>query len=428
MATEFVGELWDNGDGGFYLPESTGPSAVLSPISSPVRGYHSHAPLHDSLSSSTPGSTLTPNIPQMRNEDDGEYSHLDQPPHTEELHDEFLQFVKDSGIEGLAKEVGVIGSSGDIPALREYSESATVTRQNKTKERRDTNLHVHAHPHPPLPPSQQPTNSQPSSLATSRGRRRKLDNLTESKEQLTDSSGEGVSVSEGIPLNSSSESVGNSKLKKRRITKNNGGSGEKYSKGLRHFSLKVCQKVESKKNTTYNQVADELVEEYNSNEDSASPVDQKNIRRRVYDALNVLMAMGIIAKEKKDIQWIGLPTNAKQELESMEEEKQQRIERIKKKKATLDDVLLQQNVYQSLLKRNTKSEFADSDSKIAVPFIIVNTESHTVIECEVSDDRTAYFFNFSLPFEIHDDSEILKRMGFAQHLHVNTMDNQLLKT
>jgi hypothetical protein len=36
-----------------------------------------------------------------------------------------------------------------------------------------------------------------------------------------------------------------------------------------------------------------------------------------------------------------------------------------------------------------------------------------VIECEVADDRSAYFFNFSMPFEIHDDSEILKRMGLA---------------
>jgi hypothetical protein len=36
--------------------------------------------------------------------------------------------------------------------------------------------------------------------------------------------------------------------------------------------------------------------------------DEKNIRRRVYDALNVLMAMGIILKDKKDIQWKGLPS------------------------------------------------------------------------------------------------------------------------
>ena len=36
-------------------------------------------------------------------------------------------------------------------------------------------------------------------------------------------------------------------------------------------------------------------------------MDQKNIRRRVYDALNVLMAMDIIAKDKKEIRWLGLP-------------------------------------------------------------------------------------------------------------------------
>ena len=35
--------------------------------------------------------------------------------------------------------------------------------------------------------------------------------------------------------------------------------------------------------------------------------DEKNIRRRVYDALNVLMAMNIIKKQKKTILWVGLP-------------------------------------------------------------------------------------------------------------------------
>ncbi len=32
-------------------------------------------------------------------------------------------------------------------------------------------------------------------------------------------------------------------------------------KGLRHFSRQVCEKVEIKKTTTYNEVADELVAE-----------------------------------------------------------------------------------------------------------------------------------------------------------------------
>ena len=142
--------------------------------------------------------------------------------------------------------------------------------------------------------------------------------------------------------------------------------------GLRHFSLKVCEKVESKGLTTYNEVADELVRDLKDEAAAAAAVaaasggvgggalptstgrkndsppgsgkgkygygssdaafvdgnpgststtprpirnpplgkstfDEKNIRRRVYDALNVLMAMDIITKEKKEIMWRGLP-------------------------------------------------------------------------------------------------------------------------
>jgi hypothetical protein len=45
--------------------------------------------------------------------------------------------------------------------------------------------------------------------------------------------------------------------------------------------------------------------------------DEKNIRRRVYDALNVLMAMNIISKEKKEIQWKGLPSTNVNNLEQL---------------------------------------------------------------------------------------------------------------
>ncbi|KAK7812221.1 hypothetical protein U0070_010980 [Myodes glareolus] len=42
--------------------------------------------------------------------------------------------------------------------------------------------------------------------------------------------------------------------------------GDKNGKGLRHFSMKVCEKVQRKGTTSYNEVADELVSEFtNSN-------------------------------------------------------------------------------------------------------------------------------------------------------------------
>ena len=42
--------------------------------------------------------------------------------------------------------------------------------------------------------------------------------------------------------------------------------GRTIGKGLRHFSMKVCEKVESKGRTTYNEVADELVKDYSTPE------------------------------------------------------------------------------------------------------------------------------------------------------------------
>jgi hypothetical protein len=45
--------------------------------------------------------------------------------------------------------------------------------------------------------------------------------------------------------------------------------------------------------------------------------DEKNIRRRVYDALNVLIAMEIISKDKKEIQWRGLPKTRMNDIEEL---------------------------------------------------------------------------------------------------------------
>jgi hypothetical protein len=59
------------------------------------------------------------------------------------------------------------------------------------------------------------------------------------------------------------------------------------------------------------------------------------------------MAMDIISKEKKDIKWIGLPTNKEQECKELEEEKVKRQERIKHKCDMLKNLL--EEVYYSSL-------------------------------------------------------------------------------
>ena len=118
-----------------------------------------------------------------------------------------------------------------------------------------------------------------------------------------------------------------------------GGSAEE--KSLRHFSMKVCQVVEvrarrlnsagrgrcrptsqrappapaaptasrlhrqAQGNTTYNEVADALVldvlPQALPRQDNKESPEEKNVRRRVYDALNVLAALEVIEKQKKQV-------------------------------------------------------------------------------------------------------------------------------
>lgn len=201
---------------------------------------------------------------------------------------------------------------------------------------------------------------------------------------------------------------------------------DKNGRGLRQFSMRVCEKVESKGRTTYNEVADELVAEFsdpNINIDSSDPdnssaqqYDEKNIRRRVYDALNVLMAMEIISKDKKEIQWRGLPKTSMNDIEELKTEVNGLKGRIDKKNAYLQDLQDQYACLQNLVRRNEQlygSGGAPSGG-VALPFILVQTRPHATVEVEISEDMQHVHFDFnSTPFELQDDSFVLKAMALS---------------
>eukprot|EP01133_Synstelium_polycarpum_P010855 gene10855-12645_t len=195
---------------------------------------------------------------------------------------------------------------------------------------------------------------------------------------------------------------------------------EDKSKGLRYLSIKVCQKVQSKKNTSYVEVSNELLEEFiqENVKNGANVTDLKTntMKRRIYDVLNVFQAMNIISKDKQKISWIGLP-NALPSSNgpvSLDRQKSEIKSRIRAKKAAYKELLYQEKVYQTLIDRNTKlvENNEMENDRIHLPFIVVNTKNTTVINCEVEGDRSRYFFNFSQPFELHEDNDLVKRLTF----------------
>ncbi|KAM0904800.1 hypothetical protein ACQ4PT_017792 [Festuca glaucescens] len=250
---------------------------------------------------------------------------------------------------------------------------------------------------------------------------------------------------------------------------------DKGGRGLRQFSMKVCEKVESKGRTTYNEVADELVAEFsdpNNNIEAPDPdnpnavkkyecplhqllvlwgmcslyvkmqqqYDEKNIRRRVYDALNVLMAMEIISKDKKEIQWKGLPRTSVNDIEELQVASFSVIVniwytyvqscssvcaclqtelvglkgRIEKKSAYLQELQDQYLGMQNLVLRNEElyGSGTTPSGGVALPFILIQTRPHAMVEVEISEDMQLVHFDFnSTPFELHDDSYVIKALN-----------------
>ncbi|KAL3839539.1 hypothetical protein ACJIZ3_024130 [Penstemon smallii] len=203
---------------------------------------------------------------------------------------------------------------------------------------------------------------------------------------------------------------------------NNKRASKFVARGLRQFSLTVCQKVESKGITSYNEVADEIIAEILAAEqESTACIDEfsdKNIRRRVYDAINVFTALDIITKDKKEIRWKGFPSVNETYMEDIKVLHANLKARIGKKAAYLKDMEAQIAGLRSLMLRNRKllKPGCVPPKGFDLPFILVQANSHATVEIEISEDMQLVHFDFnSTPFRLHDDIDIVKLIMHYQH-------------
>jgi len=241
-------------------------------------------------------------------------------------------------------------------------------------------------------------------------------------------------------------------------------------------------KVMEKQRTNYNEVADELVEDFRAeaaqnrqamglppvgpgDADAATTanLDERNVRRRVYDALNVLIALGIITKQKKDIFWRGLPTTNAEELAQLEVDSERKKQKLFAKRRQVRDLIMQQLSFRRLVQRNKLQEdenrqlglhlhtsasgtgvsssssggdgssalgpggasggLEEEDAEgmplvpgrpkaiIRLPFVTISTSDTATIQLDIdAPDRKNARATFDESFVVHDEKEILRQM------------------
>ncbi|EAR92098.3 transcription factor e2f/dimerization partner (macronuclear) [Tetrahymena thermophila SB210] len=164
-------------------------------------------------------------------------------------------------------------------------------------------------------------------------------------------------------------------------------NGNRNERGLRILSKEVLEIVREKNETTYKEVTDEIIQNRKKN-NQKQVQEEQNIKRRVYDALNVLIAAELITKSKKqnkviqynkplngicsNIQKIPVSKNSKEGINNVvsnnQLEKQQnqktylknsldsKKDRLKRKHEILKDLTLKMLASKHLIKRNVQNE------------------------------------------------------------------------
>ena len=177
---------------------------------------------------------------------------------------------------------------------------------------------------------------------------------------------------------------------------------------LRKHAELVRARVKFLGTTTMSALIDYLVDLRQQEEQiPLTKAQQQGIQRRVYDIINVLLEVGVIAQDKRTIRWLGLPNpdaDAVEE-ERLVSEKQKILKDIEKARDRLAGIHAEILLFSVLSARNMG--FIHSDEILSLPFLTITTQQE-LTTISISDDDTECWINLPEPFELRDDMEILR--------------------
>lgn len=186
--------------------------------------------------------------------------------------------------------------------------------------------------------------------------------------------------------------------------------------GLRTISMRVRDIVSLKKSTTYKEVADVLIAELhpgmvpNSKEQFK---EEKNVRRRVYDALNVLVASGIVAKTGKHVTWKNsqLPTKARTQTAKVA-----CLNTIAEKRSHLRQLLVKSAHLTALYTRNQRNR--QTHAILLMPFIILvpsdpdlSSVRYSQLYIKTSATNTKAELRMQQSFQLFNDLDVAARIS-----------------
>lgn len=177
-------------------------------------------------------------------------------------------------------------------------------------------------------------------------------------------------------------------------------------RGLRYLTSKVKNIIYDKGFFSYKEVSDELVKELEITDGLDRSKEEKNILRRVYDALNVLIASEVVIKKGKKYVW---QHSVSDQNEIIKKQNKKIKARIEGKREVLHDTVKRLVAINHLLSRNQGKE---DKELIRFPFIIVATEEHpeNMVIMESNSIHTDICVKFKKEIQLYGDLEVLQKL------------------
>ena len=193
--------------------------------------------------------------------------------------------------------------------------------------------------------------------------------------------------------------------------------------GLKEISKRVMDIIKQSGQTTYRDISDQIVDEIKEK----SLKDEKNIRRRIYDSLNVMKSMNLFQKDSqsKTIMWNYdqefdplNETENKNEIDDKNKIDSNNIVELKKSiKEKKEKVILLSKELQGLknvLERNRREDQnIPLVEKLFFPFIIIEFPSNIdpKINIALNENKTKAHFGFDEGNEMYGDLDAVSKIG-----------------
>lgn len=204
---------------------------------------------------------------------------------------------------------------------------------------------------------------------------------------------------------------------------------KKERRGLKAFSAMILSILQKEKEIDYTRVAEVIIGM------AGNTGEDKNIRRRIYDALNVMCAIEIVKKDKKMVYLVDNPLCA---CETEVDKRLVRLghaitcttklkERIEEKKRVLEETVKRKDLLLKLIERNKHKENEEEKERLHFPFLLISTGKKSRIDCETNDKRSYFKFIFASDYQIYEDVHILKQV-FREHTSKGSCLTSKIKT